>query len=166
MLTTTAPVWIENDLEATLSSTVSTSWIRASTARKTTKYTVDESIVDGELIKEAVRRCKKLVTQLKRRERMVSYYRSTAECKELAGKLKCGLFYAGRTNNPEALKKWLAEGGVIVASTALGTGVSYPGVILVVHMGLPYGLIDFSQESGRAGRGGEQVDSLVLLERG
>ena len=55
---------------------------------------------------------------------------------------------------------------MIVATTALGTGVSYPGVMLVVHVGLPYGLIDFSQESGRAGRGGEQVDSLVLLERG
>jgi hypothetical protein len=166
MLTATAPVWMESDLEATLSSTVSTSWIRASTARKTTKYTVDESIADGELMEEAVRRCKNLVAQLKRRERMVSYCRSTAECEELAGKLDCGLFYAGRPNNPEALKKWLAEGGIIVASTALGTGVSYPGVMLVVHVGLPYGLIDFSQESGRAGRGGEQVDSLVLLEQG
>ena len=28
--------------------------------------------------------------------------------------------------------------------TALGTGVSYPDVMLVVHVGLPYGLIDFS----------------------
>jgi len=44
---------------------------------------------------------------------------------------------------------------MIVATTALGTGVSYPGVILVVHVGLPYGLIDFSQESGRASRGRE-----------
>jgi superfamily II DNA helicase RecQ len=135
---------MESDLEATLSSTVSTSWIRASTARKTTKYIVDESIVDGELIEEAVRRYKNLVAQLKRRERMVSYCRSTAECEELAGKLDCRLFYAGRPSNPEALKKWLAEGGIIVASTALGTGVSYPGVMLVVHVGLPYGLIDFS----------------------
>jgi superfamily II DNA helicase RecQ len=77
----------------------------------------------------------------------VSYCRSIVECEELAGKLNYGLFYAGRPNNPEALKKWLAEGGIIVASTALGTGVSYPGVMLVVHVGLPYGLIDFLQES-------------------
>jgi superfamily II DNA helicase RecQ len=80
--------------------------------------------------------------------------------------LTVGSFYAGNPNNPEALEKWLTEGGMIVATTALGTGVSCPGVMLVVHVGLPYGLIDFSQESGRAGRGGEQVDSLVLLERG
>lgn len=166
MLTATAPVYMESDLESTMSSTVSTSWIRASTARRTTKYTVNDSITDGRLMEEAVRRCKNLVAQLKRRERMISYCRSRVECEELAREVKCGFFYAGNPNNPDVLKKWLGEGGMIVATTALGTGVSYPGVMLVVHVGLPYGLIDFSQESGRAGRGGEQVDSLVLLEQG
>jgi hypothetical protein len=61
ILTTTAPIWIESDLEATLSSTVSISWIRASTVRKTTKYIVDKSIADSELIEEAIRRYKNLV---------------------------------------------------------------------------------------------------------
>jgi Lhr-like helicase len=153
MLTATMPLYMESDLESTMSSSVSTSWIRASTARKTTKYTVNESIADGKLMEEAIRRCGNLAAQLKRRERMVAYCRSKADCEELAGQLNCGFFYAGSPNNPEALKKWLTEGGVIVATTALGTGVSYPGVMLVVHVGLPYGLIDFSQESGRAGRG-------------
>lgn len=166
MLTATAPVYMESDLESTMSSTVSTSWIRASTARRTTRYTVNDSITDGRLMEEAVRRCNNLVAQLKRRERMISYCRSRVECEELARKLGCGFFYAGNPDNPDVLKKWLSEGGMIVATTALGTGVSYPGVMLVVHVGLPYGLIDFSQESGRAGRGGEQVDSLVLLEQG
>ena len=166
MLTATMPLYMESDLESTMSSTVSTSWIRASTARKTTKYTVNDSIADGKLMEEAVRRCKNLTAQLKRRERMVSYCRSKADCEQLAGELNCGFFYAGNPNNPETLKKWLTEGGMMVATTALGTGVSYPGVMLVVHVGLPYGLIDFLQESGRAGRGGEQVDSLVLLEQG
>ena len=166
MLTATMPLYMESDLESTMSSTVSTSWIRANTARTTTKYTVNESIADGKLMEEAIRRCRNLTAQLKRRERMVAYCRSKADCEELAGQLSCGFFYAGNPDNPEALKKWLTEGGMIVATTALGTGVSYPGVMLVVHVGLPYGLIDFSQESGRAGRGGEQVDSLVLLERG
>lgn len=54
---------------------------------------------------------------------------------------------------------------MIVATMALETGASYPGVMLVVQVSLPYGLIDFSQESSRAGRGGEQSDSLVLLEQ-
>lgn len=166
ILTATPPLWMEADLESTLSSTASTSWIRASTARRTTKYAVDESIAEGKLMDESVRRCKKLVAQLKRCERMIAYCRSKAECEALAAEFDCGYFHPGNPNNPEALKGWLTEGGMITATTALGTGVSYPGVMLVVHVGLPYGLIDFSQESGRAGRGGEQVDSIVLLEQG
>ena len=53
-----------------------------------------------------------------------------------------------------------------MATSALGTGVNYPGIKSVVHVGMPYGLIDFAQESGRAGRGGEEVDSLILVEKG
>jgi superfamily II DNA helicase RecQ len=166
ILTATMLLYIESDLESTISSTVSTSWIRASTARKTTKYTVTDSIAASKLIEEAIRRCRNLIAQLKRRERIVAYCRSKADYEELAGQLNCSFFYASNPNNPEALKRWLTEGSMIVATTALGTGVSYPGVMLVVHVGLPYGLIDFSQESGRASRGREQVDLLVLLERG
>ncbi|GAB7336741.1 hypothetical protein MBLNU13_g10838t1 [Cladosporium sp. NU13] len=79
MLTATMPLYMESDLESTMGSTVSTSWIRASTARKTTKYTVNDSIADGKLMEGAIRRCKDLTAQLKRRERMVTYRRSKAD---------------------------------------------------------------------------------------
>jgi superfamily II DNA helicase RecQ len=36
----------------------------------------------------------------------------------------------------------------------------------VLYVGLLYRIIDYAQESGRAGRGGEGVDSVVLLETG
>lgn len=52
----------------------------------------------------------------------------------------------------------------MVATSALGTGVDFPGIVFVLHVDLPYGMIDFAQESGRAGRGGEVVDSVVLVE--
>jgi hypothetical protein len=76
------------------------------TARRTTKYAVDESIAEGKLIEESVWRCKKLVAQLKRCERMIAYCRSKAECEALAAELDCGYFHAGNPNNPEALKEW------------------------------------------------------------
>jgi len=60
---------------------------------------------------------------------------------------------------------WKDAGGCVVATTALGTGVNYAGVALAVHIGMLYGLIDFAQESGRAGRGSEVVTSLILLEK-
>ena len=38
--------------------------------------------------------------------------------------------------------------------------------MFILHVGLPYRMIDYAQESGRAGRGGEAVDLVVLLETG
>jgi superfamily II DNA/RNA helicase len=53
---------------------------------------------------------------------------------------------------------------VLVATSALGAGVDVAGVVLVVHAGRPHGLIDFVQEVGRGGRGGEKVQSVVVIE--
>ncbi len=50
-----------------------------------------------------------------------------------------------------------------MATSALGTGVDFPDVVFVLHIDLPYGMIDFAQESGRAGRGGEDVDSVIIV---
>jgi hypothetical protein len=61
-----------------------------------------------------------------------------------AKRLNYGFFYIGNLNNPEALKKWLIVGGMIVVTIALRTGISYPRVMLVVYIGLLYRLIDFS----------------------
>ena len=36
----------------------------------------------------------------------------------------------------------------------------------MLYVGLLYGIIDYAQESGRAGRRGEAVDLVVLLETG
>lgn len=54
-----------------------------------------------------------------------------------------------------------------MSTTALSTGLNYEAVKAVIHSGLPYGLIEFAQASGRAGRDpSERVDSIVLLEQG
>jgi superfamily II DNA helicase RecQ len=46
-------------------------------------------------------------------------------------------------------KEWLKKGGFLTATRALGTGVDFPEVVYIVHLGIPYRLIDFAQESGR-----------------
>ena len=63
-------------------------------------------------------------------------------------------------------RSWVRYGGLIVATSALGTGVDFPGIVIILHVDLPYGMIDFAQESGRGGRAGEDVDSVVLVEQG
>ena len=36
----------------------------------------------------------------------------------------------------------------------------------MLYLGLPYRIINYAQESGRAGHKGEAVDLLVVLEKG
>lgn len=61
MLIATMLLYIESDLESTISSIVSISWIRASIARKTIKYTINDSIADSKLIEEAIRQYRNLI---------------------------------------------------------------------------------------------------------
>ncbi|KAF2463237.1 uncharacterized protein BDR25DRAFT_362955 [Lindgomyces ingoldianus] len=60
---------------------------------------------------------------------------------------------------------WLGSGGLIVATLALGTGVDYPGVVYILHVGMPWSMIDFAQESGRGGRAREEAMGLFLTGR-
>ncbi len=51
----------------------------------------------------------------------------------------------------------------IVATTALGTGIDISGIVGILHMERPYGLVDFVQQTGRgARREGEVVESIII----
>jgi len=51
---------------------------------------------------------------------------------------------------------------VLVATSALGLGIDYACVSFVFHQGQSHNLMDFSQESGRAGRDGKHAESIVV----
>lgn len=165
MLTATLPLHMETDLETTMRCELSLTLIRACTARSTTRYIVKAEVEGGKLMEEAIEVCSKQLERLQHKSKMVVYCRSKAECEELAGALGCNYFYSGSADNADVIELWKEAGGCVVATTALGTGVNYTGVALAVHIGMPYGFIDFAQGSGRAGRGGEVVTSLILLEK-
>ncbi|KAG6071995.1 hypothetical protein E4U15_007158 [Claviceps sp. LM218 group G6] len=129
--------------------------IRASTARKSTRYMVKSTVADGKLIEEAIKVCKEQMDVLQPEAKMIVF---------------CPLqepvyFFAGSPHNTDVIRRWKTSGGCVVATSSLGTGVNYKDVALTVHVGMPYGLIDFAQESGRAGRDGEAVASYILLEK-
>lgn len=50
----------------------------------------------------------------------------------------------------ERLKQWLLDGGLIVATSALGTGVDFPGIVYILHVGRLWNMIDYARESGSA----------------
>jgi hypothetical protein len=96
----------------------------------------------------------------------VVYCRSKRQCEEIAEALGCSHYHSEVPERDEQLQQWLKEGGLIVATSALGTGVDFPGIVFILHVGMPWSMIDFAQESGRGGRAGERVDLVIIVERG
>ncbi|KAK6218092.1 hypothetical protein QIS74_02556 [Colletotrichum tabaci] len=90
----------------------------------------------------------------------------------MAKALGCPAFYSSidtTEGKASRLQAWRegdgAEGGVVVATNALGLGIDVPDVRLVVHAGMPRRLRDFVQESGRGGRDGRTSTSVVVCSR-
>jgi len=71
------------------------------------------------------------------------------------------IYYSDHAEKSEMLKGWKV--GAMFATGALGAGVNISGILEVIHVGVPYGMISFVQESGRAGRVGEKVRSTIVL---
>ncbi|RPB18138.1 hypothetical protein L211DRAFT_854421 [Terfezia boudieri ATCC MYA-4762] len=64
-----------------------------------------------------------------------------------------------------SLQEFLAGPSLITATGSLGAGLNPKDVRLVIHAGGAWSLIDFAQESGRAGRDGKSAKSIVLLNQ-
>ena len=65
------------------------------------------------------------------------------------------------------LERWkVGEIKFLIATSALGAGLDYGAVRFVIHQGFARGMIEFCQESGRAGRDGHVADSIVFYWSG
>ncbi|KAF8247840.1 P-loop containing nucleoside triphosphate hydrolase protein [Wilcoxina mikolae CBS 423.85] len=92
---------------------------------------------------------------------------SKAECDDISGRLNCGAFYAEKIERFDLLEQW--KGGAspyMVATLALDVGIDIPDIQRVIHVGIPYSLIDYVQESGRAGRNGSQAKATMFVPTG
>jgi superfamily II DNA helicase RecQ len=134
--------------------------IRGSTDRPELGYhimTVDQSLVP---IWESLKR---LIFHLKgsiqRDERIVVFFQDEADADRFATETRCAKYHSKLPkeghNKEYYVDLWTRGTNVVMAaSTAFQQGVDYPWVSHVVYFKSAYGLMDFQQGSGRAGRRG------------
>lgn len=167
LLTATLPVtferWFREELLAD-----SAEIIRERTTKLNCRYEV-EQVKPGPGAVEA--RVVELVQQLESTmmsgQKGIVYCRSRAQCVALAEAIGCDAHHGGmdKVALDEARESWAAGGKyrIIVATSGLGTGIDVGGIVFIAHAGVPYGLVDYGQQTGRgARRDSEEVRSIVV----
>jgi len=140
-------------------------YIRAATIRKNLQYIIKVCIGEH-LVQKITTHVSACLQDQHRRRRVIVYSTTTKQCEQIAGHPKCPYYHSSSPDRADILNRWSSGGiDVIVATGALGVGVDSAGITDILHVGKPYGLIEFSQETGRAGRGNEKANSILLLTK-
>jgi ATP-dependent DNA helicase RecQ len=139
--------------------------VRTTVVRPNLRYEVEEVTNADDRVRAVVGRLETLETGS-----AIVYARSRHSTEELARTLRgYGLraehYHAGlepeeRTRVQDAFVSGRAQ--TVVATTAFGMGIDKPDVRLVCLVNYPSSLEEFTQMVGRAGRDGEQSDTLLL----
>ncbi|KAH0551514.1 hypothetical protein GP486_007268, partial [Trichoglossum hirsutum] len=96
--------------------------------------------------------------------RIIVYGGRVENCKELAVKLNCQAYFAESKDKAIALQEWIdGKENVIVATNALGLGIDVPDVRLVLHAEPSFDLLNYAQESGRAGQDGGKSKAIIMV---
>ena len=121
----------------------------------------------------------KLVPSLEAGSRIMIFAFTLTELKDISDGIKDlkarlaldVLTYHGKLSaaeKQECHKLWTSTGSstnvqVVVCTNAFGAGVDVPNVRLVIHFGGSSSLVNYVQESGRAGRDGKPATSVVVF---
>lgn len=99
--------------------------------------------------------------------RVIVYGSIKAHVQAMADQLQCDAFYAGQYDLDGMLERFRSTpGAVICATSALGMGIDIPDIRSVIHLGRPRTLLDYAQESGRAGRDGLPSEAIIIPAKG
>jgi superfamily II DNA helicase RecQ len=165
MTATHPPVMKRSFDEALLLKNPEPTYIRAIIYRREIAYSVETVDEPGE---SAESRAIEFITSQKvePRQKILVFSRYIKTIKRLRDALGCAIYHANEPTKAAQLKAWQdGDVEVMAASSALGAGMNVDKVVLVVHVGVTWGCMTFSQESGRAGRGGENVRSVTFIDK-
>lgn len=160
MLTATLPPSLEPQLFKTMGlQPDDVVVLRSSTRRTNVKYTVARRY-------KTVADLAVLVGEMRRQYnggKIIIYATTLTAVDEISREIGCAA-YTAKASNKSTILGDLQAGRIhtVAATNALGMGVDIPDIRAVIHYGCPYSLLDFAQESGRAGRDGKPAQSVLM----
>lgn len=171
LLTATLPVVLEDWFRGEMLAK-SAIIVRDRTVKPNCRYEVQQVKPGrGAIEDHTVEVVKQLDREMTGHQKGVVYCRSKSQCEAIADEIGCGFHHSGISEEErhEARAAWIEGGHTsrwITATTRLGTGIDIEGIVAVVHIEKPYGLVDFVQQTGRGGRrAGEVVRSVIIHDR-
>lgn len=141
--------------------------VRSSTQRPELQFHMVQ-YAPGREVQAAEYHARQYSKQLQPYEVILLQCRDKETAIEVAARLSCPVFHADLDDatKRQVLNGWLSgEYQCITATSALGVGVHHPHCLAVLHVGVPYGVIELSQEGGRAGRDGHTSLCIVFWSK-
>ena len=143
--------------------------VRAWTDRPEISYNVKRSNSYFEARKLLVSTVKARLEGASQNFRGIVYCRGRKTTEEMANLIGCNPFHSDRPaeERKTSFNDWVAgKDKFIVSTSLLGCGIDVEGVEVVYHFLTPWSVMDYVQESGRAGRGGKWAESCIFVCNG
>jgi superfamily II DNA helicase RecQ len=99
--------------------------------------------------------------------RVIVYANIKSQVDAISHELSCELYHSAILDWTGVMQRFqTSQTRVIAATSALGMGIDIPDIWCVIHLGRPRTLLDYGQDSGRAGRDGLASEAVIIHPQG